>query len=155
MHRTFISASAFILVATAARGEALHISWPELRGASARIPSESVKIEGYLLPADRDGDLVYELMLVPYPGACSHMPQPPPDQIIRVLPEKPYKARENYETVSVVGRLKKSREQTQLFMIDGVKVVDSQYSIGQAEVVPVPPSFVAPGLANPLLSKRR
>jgi hypothetical protein len=156
MHRIFISASALIIVATAARGETLHIGWPELRGASARIANESVKIEGYLLPADRDGDLVYEFMLVPYPGACSHMPQPPPDQIIRVLPEKPYKARENYETVSVVGRLKKSREQTQLFMIDGVKVVDSGYSIGQAEVMPAPPSFVAPRFGtNPLLSKRR
>ncbi len=155
--RLLISVSAIILLAaTTARAEVLQIGWPELRDGTALTASQPVRIEGYLLPADRDGDLVYEFMLVPYPGACSHMPQPPTDQVIHVFPKKPYRATENYEPVSVVGRLKTSREQTQLFMIDGVKVVDSAYSIGQAEVAAAPPSLGVPRFAsNPLLSKRR
>jgi hypothetical protein len=150
-----ISVSTFILAATTtAKAEAFKIDWPELQSGSARIASEPIRIDGYLLPADRDGDLVYEFMLVPYPGACSHMPQPPPDQIIHVIPHKPYKASESYEPVSVVGRLKMSREQAQLFMIDGVKTVDYEYSIGHAEVLPAPPSFVPRFATSPLLSKR-
>ena len=56
--------------------EKLQAAWaeapvePALRGSKIRIP-------GFIIPLDRQGDLVSELLLVPYFGACIHTPPPP------------------------------------------------------------------------------
>jgi uncharacterized protein len=49
--------------------------------AEARVP-------GYMVPLEDNLDEVTEFLLVPYPGACIHVPPPPPNQIIHVTMEK-------------------------------------------------------------------
>lgn len=45
--------------------------------------NQSVKIAGFVVPlAFDDNQLVTQFFLVPYFGACIHMPPPPPNQII-------------------------------------------------------------------------
>ena len=61
-----------------ARAEAVNT---ELDGQNVRIP-------GYLLPLDFDGKKVTEFLLVPYVGACIHVPPPPPNQIVHVRPDE-------------------------------------------------------------------
>lgn len=104
------------------------------RGARLDVRRETVEIKGYALPVDRDGDLVYEFMLVPWAGACSHMAQPPPQQVIHVTAMTPYRMKQSYEFVSISGRIRPGLEKTQLFIMDGVAVIESGYSIGRAEV---------------------
>jgi hypothetical protein len=101
---------------------------------SAGLEGQAVELEGYLLPVDREGDLVYEFLLVPWAGACSHMAPPPPNQIVHVFPEKPYRASAVYEPVSISGTMRLELEKTQLFILDGVVVVESGYRIGRAQV---------------------
>lgn len=134
--------------ASAASIEARPIAWSALRGtttgerASAgdrlswTIDGETVEIKGYALPVDRDGDLVYEFMLVPWAGACSHMAQPPPEQVIHVTTVTPYRMKQSYEFVSISGRIRPGLEKTQLFIMDGVAVIEAGYSIGRADVAP-------------------
>lgn len=125
------------------------VSWTELAGAPAAT-GKDVRIEGYLLPVDRDNDLVYEFLLVPWPGACIHTTAPPPDQLVRVTPAQPYRLNEIYEAVAVTGRLVVAEERQQVMMIDGVKQLDSAYGIARASVVHA--SVVTPsatGSANP------
>jgi hypothetical protein len=44
---------------------------------------ESVRIAGYLVPLEFDGpEVVTQAFLVPYFGACIHVPPPPPNQIV-------------------------------------------------------------------------
>jgi hypothetical protein len=43
-----------------------------------------VRMPGYLLPLDVIGAKVTEFLLVPYIGACIHVPPPPPNQIVYV-----------------------------------------------------------------------
>lgn len=131
--------------AEAASTEARSIAWSALQGAAAEgknaaaglastFEGETVEIKGYALPVDRDGDLVYEFMLVPWAGACSHMAQPPPQQVIHVTAVTPYRMKQSYEFVSISGRIRPGLEKTQLFIMDGVAVIESGYSIGRAEV---------------------
>ena len=89
---------------------------------------------GYLLPVDREGDLVYEFLLVPVSGLCSHMPPPPPNQAVHVFPAKPYRLAEVYEPVTISGMLKPELEKTQLIILDGVSVVVSGYHVAKADV---------------------
>ncbi|CAG1010466.1 hypothetical protein RHIZO_03773 [Rhizobiaceae bacterium] len=134
------------LPASGASAEARSIAWSALQGAvtggkpadAARlawaIDGETIEIKGYALPVDRDGDLVYEFMLVPWAGACSHMAQPPPEQVIHVTAMKPFRMAESYEFVSISGRIRPGLEKTQLFIMDGVTVIEAGYSIGRADV---------------------
>jgi len=55
-------------------------------GSAKTVPGmdgQRVRIPGYIVPIESDGagDLV-EFFLVPYFGACIHVPPPPPNQII-------------------------------------------------------------------------
>ncbi|MEZ5810532.1 MAG: DUF3299 domain-containing protein [Rhizobiaceae bacterium] len=120
------------------------------QSGGAVLQGEMVEIAGYLLPADQEGDLVYSFLLVPVYGGCIHTPSPPADQIVLVVPTEPFRAREIYQSVSVTGRLAFEREKTQLFVLDGVKVIESGYSIAGAVVGPADlPSGGQSGSANP------
>ncbi|RWK06586.1 MAG: DUF3299 domain-containing protein [Mesorhizobium sp.] len=101
---------------------------------STNLQDKEVQIAGYALPVDRDGDLVYQFLLVPWTGACSHMPTPPPNQIVLVTPAHPFKMAEAYQPVSVTGVLKPGMEKSQLFILDGVLIVQSGYTVRKAEV---------------------
>jgi hypothetical protein len=108
---------------------------PEHDGAlSWNLQGKMIELAGYALPVDRDGDLVYEFMLLPLTGMCSHVPPPPPNQVVLVTPEKPFRMSGAYEPVSVSGVLKPGLEKTQLFILDGVTVIKTGYSVGRAQV---------------------
>jgi hypothetical protein len=160
-HLKLTSATAtacLLLLGTASAGvESLRIRWSELRPAdqqadmvmmpsnaaatrhkgetlSTNLGGKRIELTGYLLPVDREGDLVYEFLLVPVSGLCSHMPPPPPNQAVHVFPAKPYRLAEIYEPVTIAGTLQPELEKTQLIILDGVSVVESGYHIAKADV---------------------
>lgn len=67
----------------------------DLKTASAAAPvvaaldGQRVRIPGFAVPLEGDAKQVTELLLVPYFGACIHVPPPPSNQIIHVLPKSP------------------------------------------------------------------
>ncbi|RVC72731.1 DUF3299 domain-containing protein, partial [Mesorhizobium sp. M4A.F.Ca.ET.022.05.2.1] len=110
-----LSAALLVSIAADASAETAHIFWKDLRPATqaiaedanlpmiaAKLPDhgetlsinlqdKTIRLAGYALPVDREGDLVYQFLLVPWTGACSHMPTPPPNQIVLVTPAHPYR----------------------------------------------------------------
>ena len=156
-----LAAALLVCIAADASAETAHIFWKDLRPATqaaaegaglpmiaAKMPDhgetlsldlqdKTIQLAGYALPVDRDGDLVYQFLLVPWTGACSHMPTPPPNQIVLVTPARPYKMSEAYQPVSVTGALKPDLEKSQLFILDGVSVIQSGYTVRKADVVRV------------------
>lgn len=46
-----------------------------------------VKIPGFMLPFEDEANQVTEFLLVPYVGACVHVPPPPPNQLVYVTME--------------------------------------------------------------------
>ncbi len=155
--------AAALLAASAfnASAQTAHIFWKDLRPATqavaedaglpmiaAKLPDhgetlstnlqdKTIQLAGYALPVDRDGDLVYQFLLVPWTGACSHMPTPPPNQIVLVTPAHPFKMSEAYQSVAVTGALQPGLEKSQLFILDGVSIIQSGYTVRKAEVVAV------------------
>ncbi|MEZ5933650.1 MAG: DUF3299 domain-containing protein [Alphaproteobacteria bacterium] len=65
-----------------------------------------VKIAGYVLPLDFEDTTVKEFLLVPYVGACIHVPPPPPNQIIYVTSEDGIEVTGMFEPVWATGTLK-------------------------------------------------
>ena len=63
---------------------------------------------------DRQGDLVSELLLVPYFGACIHTPPPPANQIIHVVLKKPINGLRMMDAYWINGTLDLARGDTGL-----------------------------------------
>ena len=161
--KSTLALATMLLASTAfdASAQTAHIFWKDLRPptqavaedanlpmTAAKLPDhgetlslnlqdKTVQLAGYALPVDRDGDLVYQFLLVPWTGACSHMPTPPPNQIVLVTPAHPNKMSEAYQPVSVTGALQPGLEKSQLFILDGASVIQSGYTVRKAEVVSV------------------
>ncbi len=64
---------------------------------------KTIRMPGYLLPLDFGSEGSKQFLLVPYVGACIHVPPPPPNQIVLVTTEKPYQSQGLFEPVWVTG----------------------------------------------------
>ncbi|MEM9270401.1 MAG: DUF3299 domain-containing protein [Pseudomonadota bacterium] len=92
-----------------------------LNGAYIRMP-------GYVIPLEMDARGVTEFILVPYVGACIHVPPPPPNQLVYVKTKEPWPSETLWDAVWVVGELSTSFRDTDIAVIgyelaaDGMEV---------------------------------
>lgn len=64
-----------------------------------------VKIPGFVVPLEGTETLTTEFLLVPYFGACIHVPPPPSNQIVYVKFEKGIPIDNIYDAIWVTGTL--------------------------------------------------
>jgi hypothetical protein len=76
------------------------------------INGSRVRIAGFMVPLDGIRGQITEFLLVPYFGACIHTPPPPSNQIIHVVPVKPYKTDQGMEAVWISGTIETVRAET-------------------------------------------
>jgi len=75
-------------------------------GVNKALNNQQVKIPGFIVPLDLDADSkVVEFFLVPYYGACIHVPPPPPNQIVYVTMQKGIALESLYEAYWITGKL--------------------------------------------------
>ncbi|TGN40615.1 DUF3299 domain-containing protein [Marinobacter confluentis] len=95
---------------------------PEMGGRSGRIP-------GFVVPLKTTEDMrILEFFLVPYYGACIHVPPPPPNQIIHVKYKEGFKLEALYDPVWIEGTLEIEKTEND--------VAKSSYSIVAKDVTP-------------------
>jgi uncharacterized protein len=76
------------------------------------LNGQSVRIDGYLLPLDFESLKVSEFLLVPYVGACVHVPPPPANQVIYIKLKDGYEVTDAFAPVSITGTLRAGRTMT-------------------------------------------
>lgn len=64
-----------------------------------------VQIGGYVVPLDFDATTVKEFLLVPFVGACVHVPPPPANQLVFVQVPKGVKISGLFAPVTVTGKM--------------------------------------------------
>lgn len=70
------------------------------------LDGQYIKLPGYIVPLESDeGGLLDEFLLVPYFGACIHVPPPPPNQLVYVKLKKPFFLKSMEEPYWVTGRM--------------------------------------------------
>jgi hypothetical protein len=73
----------------------------------ASLNNRQIRLGGYPVPLETDGKGRSTLFfLVPYPGACIHVPPPPPNQMVLVRYPKGLKMGDIYNPLWVTGKLK-------------------------------------------------
>jgi hypothetical protein len=103
-----------------------------------QLNGQRVRIPGYLLPLEMSDTKVKEFLLVPYIGACIHVPPPPPNQIVHVniVQKEGYKIKTMYEPVWVSGEIFAKSMVKNLYLVDGSSGVDIGYSMQANQIEP-------------------
>ena len=82
--------------------------------ANKELGGKLVRIAGFVAPLDfLGGDQLSEFLLVPYFGACIHVPPPPANQIVYVILEKPMGI-QMMDTVMVYGKLEIEKSESDI-----------------------------------------
>jgi hypothetical protein len=98
---------------------------PELDGVRVKVP-------GFVVPLERAKDgLLSDFFLVPYFGACIHVPPPPPNQIVYVRMRSGAGLRSIEDAMWVTGTLHIASKTTSLgaasYTLDGEKLEVYEY----------------------------
>jgi uncharacterized protein len=80
----------------------------------AELDGKRVRIGGYVVSLDFDATKVKEFLLVPFVGACIHVPPPPANQIVYVKSEPGFEVTGMFDPVWVTGILKATTAHTGL-----------------------------------------
>lgn len=70
------------------------------------LDGQRVRIPGFVVPLEFERTEVTEFLLVPYFGACIHVPPPPANQIVFVKTREAYALEQVFDAVWVTGTLR-------------------------------------------------
>ncbi len=100
---------------------------------NGELDEKKVKLPGFIAPLDYTDDLITEFLLVPYFGACIHVPPPPINQTVYVktTAENGIKAEDSFGAIWVYGILAAEGPTTDL--------AQAGYSIEEATIEPYSP----------------
>ncbi len=80
----------------------IEVYWEDL---VPTFDGKRVKIPGFVVPLEGTAELTTEFLLVPYFGACIHVPPPPSNQIVYVKFEEGVRIDNIYDAIWVTGEL--------------------------------------------------
>jgi hypothetical protein len=96
----------------------------------AELNGKRVRIGGYVVPLDFESTKIKEFLLVPFVGACIHVPPPPANQIVYVKVDEGFEVAGQFDPVWVTGTMKTETAFTGL--------ADAGYTIDAESVDPRP-----------------
>jgi len=121
------------------------------RSTNADILERSVSIDGYVLPLGKNsrqlgspGQPITEFLLVPYVGACIHVPAPSPNQMVYVKTSAAIDNPGIFSPVQVEGELQAHEGSYELFQVDGSRSVDVSYTLNLSAIAPTANQPIAP-----------
>lgn len=113
--------------------QTLNFSMPvaQQKGFALQLDNKRVCIPGFMVPLEDDLDAVTDFLLVPYAGACIHVPPPPPNQIVYVKMKTKTKIQVTFtDPIQVIGTLHISTVQSPYgavsYDLDGESVLPYQ-----------------------------
>ncbi len=86
----------------------------DLGKARQDLDGKNVHILGFIVPLEFDQVSITEFLLVPYMGACIHVPPPPANQVILVTSKDPIKVDDIYYPFEIKGKLTIEKNDTNM-----------------------------------------
>lgn len=79
---------------------------------NATLDGAYIKLPGFIIPFEITDAGVSEFVLVPYVGACLHVPPPPANQLVMVTAATPWPNDTLWEAVWVIGTIRTALQAT-------------------------------------------
>lgn len=89
----------------------LNLKTGEAPQSLKEMDGQSVRIPGFIVPLEDEAQEISEFLLVPYQGACVHVPPPPPNQMVHVKMQG-RNVRYTFEPIWITGVLSISNSQS-------------------------------------------
>ena len=96
------------------------------RGGKSRpdLDGQMVRLAGFVLALQFEGRVLMDFLLVPYVGACSHVPPPPANQVVFVTGAQGMDVSDGqFRPVRITGRIEAAQADTE-FALAGYRMVD-------------------------------
>lgn len=84
-----------------------------------KIDGKTVRMPGFIVPIEFDGLKGTDFLLVPYAGACIHLPPPPANQIVRISYPQGFEVENIQYPVWVEGKIKAEKQTEDVYLVDG------------------------------------
>ncbi|MGY5452614.1 DUF3299 domain-containing protein [Agarivorans sp. MS3-6] len=101
---------------------------------NTEINGNTVRMPGFIVPIEFDGVKGIEFLLVPYAGACIHLPPPPANQIVRLFYPEGFEIENIQYPVWVEGVIKTDKQTDEVYLVDGKTALTMGYSM-QAKLI--------------------
>jgi len=112
------------------RGREIAVQQREQRNAVVEtLDGQHVRMPGYVLPLEFDDEQITEFLLVPFVGACIHVPPPPPNQIVHVFHPEGFENQGLFTPVWVEGTIATEASNAELYLVDGASQVPTGYTM--------------------------
>lgn len=102
----------------------------------AALDGQTIRMPGYALPLEAVEGGIREFLLVPYIGACIHVPPPPPNQIVFVETSEEFIAESLYDPVWITGKIEIQAGSRSLTFVDGTNDIPTGYTIKAVNIEP-------------------
>ena len=100
------------------------------------LNGENIRMPGYVLPIEFDGQKVTEFFLVPYVGACIHVPPPPPNQMVYVSSNAGIETKGLFDPVWVEGTISTEGATSPYASFDGTLDISAGYTMQANDIEP-------------------
>lgn len=95
-------------------------------GVNQKLDNQEVRIPGFVVPLEGDAKKITAFLLVPYFGACIHVPPPPTNQVVYVSYPKGAPVDDLWDAIWVKGKMRTVRSSHEM--------ATASYSMAAVEV---------------------
>ncbi|WP_171098008.1 DUF3299 domain-containing protein [Ruegeria sp. HKCCD7255] len=97
--------------------------------ANVDIDGVTISLGGFVIPAPRDEDGSQMAYIVPERGMCSHVPPPPPNQMVRLRLSDSWAPSTVYEPIVVTGQIRIDPTQKEMLVVDGPVLMNAAFTL--------------------------
>ncbi|MDX1718295.1 MAG: DUF3299 domain-containing protein [Anderseniella sp.] len=98
------------------------------------VDGREVVLSGFVIAAPADADGTSTAYLVPERGMCSHMPPPPPNQMVRLRLPDNWRPNAIYQPVQVSGLLSIDPTTRTILVVDGLVPMHATFSMDVSNI---------------------
>jgi hypothetical protein len=98
------------------------------------VDGQEIELAGFVIPAPPDDDGLPTAYLVPERGMCSHMPPPPPNQMVRLRLPNNWQPQTIYEPARFSGRLMIAPSSRTVRVVDGFVPMRTTFTMDVSDV---------------------
>ena len=101
------------------------------------VDGRRVVLSGFVIPAAVDDDGTSIAYLVPERGMCSHMPPPPPNQMVRLRLRDNWRPQTIFEPIRVTGLLSIQPTKRAVHIVDGLVPMHATFTMDVSDIEPL------------------